>query len=50
VNKADVKKQKEYDKAFGKVPPPYRTHEGAGPDRKVEVTSSGATLSLELTQ
>jgi hypothetical protein len=45
VKRADVPKQKEYERAFRQVPPAYRTHEGAGADRKVEV-SSGASLAL----
>ncbi|HTK75755.1 MAG TPA: hypothetical protein VL371_10890 [Gemmataceae bacterium] len=45
VKRADVPKQKEYERAFRQVPPAYRTHEGAGADRKVEVTS-GASFAL----
>jgi hypothetical protein len=45
VKKADVPIQKTYEQAYRKVPMRYRTHDGAGPDRKVEV-ASGATLSL----
>ncbi len=49
VNRADWPKQKEHEKAFRQVPPPYRTHEGASTDRRVEVTS-GATFTLTVAQ
>src|SRR5438477_8518761 len=39
VNRADAPKQKRHEQAFRKVPVSYRTPEGAGPNRKVEVSS-----------
>jgi hypothetical protein len=45
VNRADIPKQKEHERAFRQVPLAYRTHEGAGADRKIEV-ASGASFAL----